>query len=102
MAERIEELLSSFNEFKAVQIATQQAQEKNQQDLAAKFDQLQKEVVAGQEETAQMMAKKLKRGPDYQFRHIGNEKQRLSAMPFSRHQLSWRRSSHQPCRTLLC
>jgi len=39
MAEKIEELLSSFNEFKAVQIAAQQAQEKNQQDLAAKFDQ---------------------------------------------------------------
>jgi len=77
MAEKIDELLSSFNEFKATQIAAQQAQQKNQQDLAAKFDQLQKEVVAGQEETAQMMAKKLKRGPDYQFHHKGNEKQFL-------------------------
>ena len=45
--------------------------------MATKFDQLQKDVAAGQEETAQLVAKKLKRAPDYQFRRKGNEKQFL-------------------------
>ena len=54
-----------------------ESQEQNQQEMATKFDQLQREVVASQEETAQLVAKKMKRGPEYQFRRKGNEKQFL-------------------------
>jgi len=66
--EKIDELLRSFNEFKDHQVQSQQELTQCQRDLSARFDQLQKEVVAGQEETAQFLAKKLKRAPDYQFR----------------------------------
>ena len=73
--EKLDELLRSFNDFKDRQIQTQQELTQSQRDLSTRFDQLQKEVVAGQEETAQLVAKKMKRTPDYQFRRKGNEQQ---------------------------
>ena len=65
---------SEFNNFKKSQLQAQQAQQQNQQELAAKFDNLQKEVTAVQKETAQLVANKLKCGPEYQSGHKGNEK----------------------------
>ena len=70
MEKKLDELLSCFD-------ALKKSQEQNQRDMATKFDQLQKDVAAGQEETAQLVAKKLKWAPDYQFRRKGNEKQFL-------------------------
>ena len=80
--EKIDELLRSFNDFKDRQTQAQEeftrSQEeftRSQQELSARFELLQKEVAAGQEETAQLVAKKLKKTPEYQFRRKGNEQQ---------------------------
>ena len=69
MERKLDELFSCFDTLK-------ESQEQNQQDMATKFNQLQREVAASQEETAQLVAK-MKLGPEYQFRCKGNEKQFL-------------------------
>ena len=76
--EKIKELLCSFNKFKDRQIQTQDEFTWSQQDLLARFDLLQKEFVGGcrvtnQEETAWLVAKKLKKTPKYQFCWKSNE-----------------------------
>jgi len=43
--------------------------------MSTKFNNLYKEVATGQEETAQLVAKKLKKAPEYQSRRKRNEKQ---------------------------
>jgi len=73
--EKIDELLRSFNDFKDRQTLAQEEFSRSQQELSARFELLQKEVAAGQEETAQLVAKKLKKTPEYQFRRKGNEQQ---------------------------
>jgi len=47
----------------------------SQQDIAAKLDRLEKKVAANQEETAQVVMKRIKRYLGYQFCGKGNEKQ---------------------------
>ena len=69
MEQKLDKLLQSINNLK-------NSQRRSQEDIAAKLDQLEQDVTAGQEETLQLVAKKLKRDPaDYQFRQKGNEKQ---------------------------
>lgn len=69
MKQKLNKLLQSINSLK-------NSQRRSQEDIAAKLDRLEQDVAAGQEETLQLVAKKLKRNPaDYQFQRKGNEKQ---------------------------
>ena len=69
MEEKIDTLLKNFE-------ALKQAQEQNRRDLSVKLDRLEKEVAAGQEETAQLVVKRIKRDSTQpQFQRKGNEKQ---------------------------
>ena len=69
MEQKLDKLLQSINNLK-------NSQRRSQEDIAAKLDRLEQDVTAGQEETLQLVAKKLKRDPaDYQFRQKGNKKQ---------------------------
>ena len=69
MEQKIDKLLQSIDTLK-------NAQRQSQQDITAKLDRLEHDVATGQEETLQLVAKKLKRDPaEYQFRRKGNEKQ---------------------------
>ena len=70
MEEKLDELLGSLNTLK-------KSQEESQQQITAKLDRLEQDVATGQEETLQLVAKRLKRDPEYQFRRKGNEKQFL-------------------------
>ena len=67
MEEKLDEVLKSITTIKGTQ-------EKNQQDIAAKLDRLKQDIVSGKEETLELVAKKLKREPEHQFRRKGNEK----------------------------
>ena len=68
MEEKLDEVLKSIAAIKGTQ-------EKNQGDIAAKLDRLERDVASGKEETLELVAKKLKREPELQFRRKGNEKQ---------------------------
>ena len=68
MDEKLDELLKSIDDLKSTQ-------RQNQQDTTAKLDRLEQDIATGQEETLQLVAKKMKRDPDVQFRRKGNEKQ---------------------------
>ena len=70
MEEKLDELLRSLNTLK-------KSHEESQQQITAKLDRLEQDVATGQEETLQLVAKRLKRDPEYQFRQKGNEKQFL-------------------------
>ena len=67
MAEKLDELLKFSDDLKS-------NQRQNQQDTSAKLDCLEKDIVTGQEETLQLVAK-MKHDPDFQFCQKGNEKQ---------------------------
>jgi len=66
----MDELLQSFTAFK-------EAHKEQHREMSAKLQHLEKEMVAGQEGTAQLMARKLKKTPGVNFKHRGNEKQFL-------------------------
>ena len=68
MDEKLDELLKSIDDLKSTQ-------RQNQQDTTAQLDRLEQDIATGQEETLQLVAKKMKRDPDVQFRRKGNEKQ---------------------------
>ena len=68
MEEKLDKLLKSIDDLKNTQW-------QNQQDTAAKLDHLEQDIVTGQEETLQLVAKKIKHDPDFQFRQNGNKKQ---------------------------
>ena len=61
MEEKLDEVLKSIATIKGTQ-------EKNQQDIAAKLDCLEEDVASGKEEMLELVAKKLKRKPEHQFR----------------------------------
>ena len=56
MDEKLDELLKSIDDLKSTQ-------RQNQWDTTAKLDRLEQDIVTGQEETLQMVAKKTKRDP---------------------------------------
>ena len=64
MDEKLDELLKSIDDLKSTQ-----------RDTTAKLDRLEQDIATGQEETLQLVAKKMKRDPHFQFRRKGNEKQ---------------------------
>ena len=68
MDEKLDELLKSIDDLKSTQ-------RQNQQDTTTKLDCLEQDIATGQEETLQLVAKKMKREPDVQFCRKGNEKQ---------------------------
>ena len=68
MEGKLDELLESFSNLK-------KSHEESQQQITAKLDRLEQDVATGQEETLQLVAKRLKRDPEYQFHRKGNEKQ---------------------------
>ena len=68
MEGKLDELLQSFSTLK-------KSHEESQRQITAKLDRLEQDVATGQEETLQLVAKKLKRDPEYQFHRKGNEKQ---------------------------
>ena len=68
MDEKLDELLKSIDDLKSTQ-------RQNQQDTTAQLDRLEQDIATGQEETLQLVAKKMKRDPDVQFRRKCNEKQ---------------------------
>ena len=69
MEQKLDKLLQYIDSLK-------NSQWRSQEDIATKFDRLEQDVAAGQEETLQLVAKKLKRDPaNYKFRWKGNEKQ---------------------------
>ena len=68
MGKKLDELLKSIDDLKSTQ-------RQNQWDTTAKLDRLEQDIATGQEETLQLVAKKMKRDPGFQFRRKGNEKQ---------------------------
>ena len=68
MDEKLDELLKSIDDLKSTQ-------RHNQQDTTAKLDRLEQDIATSQEETLQLVAKKMKRDPDFQFYRKGNKKQ---------------------------
>ena len=68
MDEKLDKLLKSIDDLKSTQW-------QNQWDTTAKLDCLEQDIVTGQEETLQLVAKKMKCDPDFQFRWKGNKKQ---------------------------
>ena len=66
--EILNELLKSIDNLKSTQ-------RQNQWDTTAKLDRLEQDIATGQEEILQLVAKKMKRDPDFQFCWKGNEKQ---------------------------
>lgn len=68
MDEKLDELLQSINNLRSTQ-------QQNQWDITAKLDRLEHDVETGQEETLQLVAKKLKQDTGFQFRRKGNAKQ---------------------------
>ena len=67
MGKKLDELLKSIDNLKSTQW-------KNQRDTTAKLDRLKQDIATGQEETLQLVAKKMKRDPGFQFCRKGNEK----------------------------
>ena len=61
MDEKLDELLKSIDDLKSTQW-------QNQRDTTAKFDHLEQDIATGQEETLQLVAKKMKCDPHFQFR----------------------------------
>ena len=68
MEEKIDALIKSVNNLK-------QTQAGDQQDLRRRFDQLEKDMAAGQEEATKRVVKKLKEDQTFSFKKKGNEKQ---------------------------
>ena len=68
MDEKLNELLKSIDDLKS-------NQRQNQWDTTAKLNCLEQDIATGQEETLQLVAKKIKHDPDFQFCQKGNEKQ---------------------------
>ena len=68
MGKKLNELLKSIDDLKSTQW-------QNQRDTTAKLNRLELDIVTGQEETLQLVAKKMKRDPGFQFCRKGNEKQ---------------------------
>ena len=67
MDEKLDELLKSIDDLKSTQ-------RQNQRETTAKLDRLEQDIATGQEETLQLVAKKMKCDPDFQFRQKGDEK----------------------------
>ena len=70
MESKIDDILCSFK-------ALEQSQKDQQREMSGKLKYLEKEMAAGQEEMAQLVAKKNRRAPEHQSRWKGNEKQFL-------------------------
>ena len=68
MGKTLDELLKSIDNLKSTQW-------QNQRDTTAKLNHLEQDIATGQEETLQLVAKKMKRNPGFQFRRKGNEEQ---------------------------
>ena len=68
MEEKLDEVLKSIAAIKGTQ-------KKNQGDIAAKLNRLERDIASDKEETLELVAKKLKREPELQLSRKGNEKQ---------------------------
>ena len=68
MGKILDELLKSIDDLKSTQW-------QNQRDTTAKLDRLEKDITTGQEETLQLVAKKMKHDPGFHFCRKGNKKQ---------------------------
>ena len=68
MDKKLDELLKSIDDLKRTQW-------QNQRDTIAKLDRLEQDIATGQEETLQVVTKKMKRDPGFQFHRKGNKKQ---------------------------
>ena len=60
MDEKLDKLLKSIEDLKSTQ-------RQNQWDTTAKLDCLKQDIATGQEETLQLVVKKMKHDPDFQF-----------------------------------
>ena len=69
MGKKLDELLKSIDNL------NKSTQWQNQRDTTAKLDRLEQDIATSQEETLQLVAKKMKRDPGFQFGQKGNEKQ---------------------------
>ena len=68
MEEKVDKLLKYIDDLKSTEW-------QNQQDIAAKLNCLEQGISTGQEEILQLVAKKMKHDPDFQFHQKGNTKQ---------------------------
>ena len=68
MDEKLDELLKSIDDLRS-------AQWQNQRDTTAKLNRLEQDIVTCQDETLQLVAKKMKCDLDFQFCRKGNENQ---------------------------
>jgi len=84
----MDELLHNFAEFK-------EPHKEQHREMSVKLHHLDKEMAKGQEETAQLVAKKFKKTPEVHFKHKGNENSSFSmtlCVNSSRqHPVHWRR-----------
>ena len=74
MEATIDKLLHSFAVFKE---SHKESHKEQHREMSAKLHHLEKEMVAGQEKTAKLVARKLKKTPEVHFKHKGNRKQFL-------------------------